>query len=100
MSKFVNKINKKYFTDVPDKTEFEKIKESIALVDREIAGTAEPDADSYYRRGRLYWRLGDKGAAISDYERAVAIDPESPAAEALKLCRDIMDFYNTDLYNP
>lgn len=57
-------------------------------------------ADIFYRRGRLYWKLGRRGAAISDYERAVAIDSESPAAEALKMCRDIMDFYNTDLYNP
>lgn len=57
-------------------------------------------ADIFYRRGRLYWKLGQRGAAISDYERAVAIDSESPAAEALKMCRDIMDFYNTDLYNP
>lgn len=83
-----------------DKTEIEKIKESIELLDREIAAMEEPSADLYYRRGRLQWRLGDKGAAISDYERAAAIDPESPAAEALKLCRDIMNFYNTDLYNP
>lgn len=83
-----------------DKTEIEKIKESIELLDREIASKEDPAADLYYRRGRLYWRLGDKGASISDYERAVAIDPASPASEALKLCRDIMNFYNTDLYNP
>ena len=37
---------------------------------------------------------------MSDYNHAVALDPQSPAAEALKLCNEIMDFYNTDLYNP
>ena len=83
-----------------DKSEIEKIKESIERLDREIAGLQEPGADLYYRRGRLYWRLGDKASSISDYERAAAIDPESPASEALKLCSDIMNFYNTDLYNP
>lgn len=57
-------------------------------------------ADLYYRRGRAYWKLGDKGRAMSDYSHAAALDPSSPAAEALDLCRSIMDFYNTDLYNP
>lgn len=79
----------------------ESIKQEIeALSAAAGTGTGAEAADIFYRRGRLYWKLGRRGAAISDYERAVAIDSESPAAEALKMCRDIMDFYNTDLYNP
>lgn len=79
----------------------ESIKQEIEAL-TEAAGrvTGAEAADIFYRRGRLYWKLGRRGAAISDYERAVVIDSESPAAEALKMCRDIMDFYNTDLYNP
>ncbi|MDO4318957.1 MAG: tetratricopeptide repeat protein [Bacteroidales bacterium] len=57
-------------------------------------------ADLYYNRGLLYWRLGKRGDAMSDYNRAVALDPASPAAQALTMAQDIMDFYNTDLYNP
>ena len=57
-------------------------------------------ADLYYQRGRLYWKLGRTGAAMSDYEQAGAIDPDSPAVEAMRISRDIMNFYNTDLYNP
>lgn len=72
--------------------------EALSAAAGAVTGAAA--ADIFYRRGRLYWKLGQRGAAISDYERAVAIDSESPAAEALKMCRDIMDFYNTDLYNP
>lgn len=70
----------------------------IEAIDREIS--ENPGADAFYRRGRLYWKLGRNGEAISDYERASALDPGSPAVEALKLARDVMDFYNTDLYNP
>lgn len=54
----------------------------------------------WYERGRLYWRLGNKANAISDYEEALFLDPESPARHALQLAREVMDFYNTDMLNP
>lgn len=72
--------------------------ETIETLTNQIA--AAPTADLYYRRGRLYWKLGDKARAITDYSSATELDPASPATEALRLCRDIMDFYHTDLYNP
>lgn len=53
-----------------------------------------------YLRGKAYWRLGQKGKAISDWEQAAALDPESPARHALEMARDVMDFFNPDLYNP
>ncbi len=76
-----------------------KLNELIAGLDKIIAG-GKATAEDYYNRGRLYWKLGDKGRAISDYNSAVALDPDSPAAEALKLALSVMDFYHTDLYNP
>ncbi len=48
----------------------------------------------------LYWKLGRRGAAMSDYAAAAAIDPASPAAAALEQARSIMDFYDRNLYNP
>ena len=60
----------------------------------------EPTADLYFRRGRAWWARGEKGRAITDYEHAIALDPESPAAVALEMARGVMDFYHTDLYNP
>lgn len=63
--------------------------------------TAAADlAALYFERGCQWWRLGEKGKAISDYERAAALDADSPATEALALTRRIMNFYHTDLYNP
>lgn len=61
---------------------------------------AGPTADLHYRRGKLYWRLGQRAAAITDFNEAVALDPVSPAAAYSAMTGDIMDFYNTDLYNP
>ncbi len=51
-------------------------------------------------RGQVYWRLGQNAKAISDYEHAVQINPESPAKAALELARNVMDYYNPDLLNP
>lgn len=66
----------------------------------EMVEACPEDADARYRRGRLRWRLGDRAGAISDYEHAAAADPSSPAAAALQMARQIMDFYNPDLLNP
>jgi len=57
-------------------------------------------AEMYYERGRLYWRRGLMSDAISDYEHALALDPESPAKQALEMARSVMDFFNPDLLNP
>ncbi len=58
------------------------------------------DDEAYFQRGKLYWKIGQTGAAMSDYEAAALINSDSPATEALRMSRDIMNFYNTDLYNP
>ena len=57
-------------------------------------------ADMYFRRGKLYWRLGRRAEATSDYAKAADFDPESPAVKALENARDVEAFFNPDLYNP
>lgn len=76
-----------------------KIEAEIAALDREI-GSGCATADAYWRRGRLLWKLGRRGEAMSDYAEAAALDPGSPAVQALEQSRSIMQFYNKDLYNP
>ncbi len=81
------------------------INNKISELDSIIASaTAESPtlAQALLERGKLYWKLGQRGRAISDYTAAAAIDPDpnGQAAQALRLSNDIMDFYNTDLYNP
>lgn len=53
-----------------------------------------------FERGKAYWKLGEKAKAMTDFNAALSLDPESPAKQYLEMANDIMDFYNTDLYNP
>lgn len=60
-----------------------------------------PDnAMAYYWRGRMYWKLGQRGAAISDYNRSAAIDPDGPGSTAAEHAMSIMNFFNPDQFNP
>lgn len=62
---------------------------------------SDPSNDTaYYERGKLYWKKGMRAEAITDFNSAIAINPQSPAVDYLKMINEIMDFYNTDLYNP
>lgn len=64
------------------------------------AADAHAQAVELYRRGRCAWQHGDRAAAITAYERSAALDPEGPGATALEMTRDIMDFYDTNQFNP
>ncbi len=76
-----------------------KVREALARANELIVGSAESD-ELYYIRGKLNWRAGDTRAAVTDFESAVALNPESPARHALEMARDINDFFNPDLLNP
>ena len=55
---------------------------------------------SLYGEGRKAWQRGDRAAAITAYEKSAALDPCGPGATALIMVRDIMDFYDTNQFNP
>lgn len=75
-----------------------KLEEALESLDCELM---KGENDSlYFERGKLHWRMGNKRLAISDYERAVALNAQSPAKIALENARYIMNFYDTNLYNP
>ena len=62
---------------------------------------AEPDnATLYVERGRELWRIGRRGEAMSDYQRAAALDPEGPGKLLAEHSDRIMEFFNPDLLNP
>lgn len=78
---------------------------SAVLPDDSAIGSIKDDekegySELYYLRGRLGWKAGHRGDAMSDYRRAISLNAQSPAVEALKLSGDIMNFYNKDFYNP
>lgn len=57
-------------------------------------------ATADYLLGRIEWKRGNRAAAIAAYGRAAAVDPDGPGATALAQAREIMNFFNKDLYNP
>lgn len=59
----------------------------------------EKDADIHYLLGNAYRKRGDWQGALNSYQEAIAIDPESPAAEARNMLLDILNFYNKDMFN-
>ncbi len=76
-----------------------EIEEEIDRLSERIDANPE-DADAYYRRGTLRWRLGQRAGAMSDLNRAAGLAPDGPAPVALSNLNAIMDFFNPDLYNP
>lgn len=69
----------------------------------EDAGTetsATELADLYFQRGMALWGTDERARAMNDYARAVELNPDSPAAQALDMARSIMSFFNPDQFNP
>lgn len=58
------------------------------------------EAQGHFEEGKRQWALGNRGAAISEYNHAVALDPGSAAATALKMATEIMDFFDPQQLNP
>ena len=57
-------------------------------------------ASEYDQLGNQHRRNGDYQAAMNADMEAIALDPDSPAVEALRMLQDIMDYYCKDVYNP
>lgn len=87
-------MNKK--DKVKEYFEANRLDEAVAL----LSSMDESDAWVLFMRGRIAWKRGDKAGAISLYEQAVDVDPASEAAVALEQARNIMNFFNKDLFNP
>ena len=87
---------------------FQKIEELInenrpedAITELNFALESEGNNDRlYFERGKLHWRMGNRAQAITDYEHAVAINPQSPARIALDNAHDVISFFNPDIFNP
>lgn len=63
-------------------------KEAIAQYE-ELARAGETSAALFYNLGNAYYRADDLGRAILNYERALALEPHHPEAEAnLRQVRD------------
>ena len=73
--------------------------EAIRLLEEYITSSPEPSDRAYYLLANAHRKKGDWQLAINNYLEAMAINPESPAANAYAIANEILDFYNKDMYN-
>ena len=57
------------------------------------------DDKLYYLQGKIHLRNGEWQAATNAFLHAQELNPDSPAKEQLAMIKDIMNFYNKDMYN-
>ena len=73
---------------------------AVALLEQYRREGGRMDDTLFYLLGNAWRKKGNWQMAMNNYLEAVAINPESPAAQALQVVRDILAFRNPDLYNP
>ena len=73
--------------------------EAIRLLEEYISSSPELSDRAYYLLGNAHRKKGDWQLAINNYLEAMAINPDSPAANAYAIANEILDFYNKDMYN-
>lgn len=74
-----------------------KIEQALHQINRRLEKDAGND-ELLYLRGNAYFKSGNWQAAIENYLEAQAINADGPAAEALKMANNILNFYNKDIY--
>mgnify|MGYP003523887911 CR=1 FL=1 len=75
--------------------------EAIARLEAYLATPGASCLDvAYYLLGNAYRQKSDWRKAINNYNRAVQLNPDGPAKTALQTAKEILDFFNHDLYNP
>ena len=63
--------------------------EEAAAAYQQLVDTGHWNANLFYNLGNAHYRLGNFGQAILNYERALALEPRHPEADAnLRLARD------------
>ena len=71
---------------------------------KKLEGLTNDESDelkdvAYYLLGNAYRRGNNWKDAINNYTRAIELNPDSPAVALRKNCIEILNFYNTDMYN-
>jgi tetratricopeptide (TPR) repeat protein len=76
-----------------------EIEEAIERLDSYLL-TCTTDKDKvYYLKGNAYRKLGNWQQALNCYQSAIDLNSESAAIHARDAIKDILSFYNKDMYN-
>ena len=73
--------------------------EAITLLEDYRREGGAMDDRLFYLLGNAWRKKGNWQMAMNNYHEAIAINPESPAKQALEIANDILDFFNKDMYN-
>ena len=79
--------------------EADRCDDAIALLTRFREGGGEMDDTLFYLLGNAWRKNGDWKQAMDNYLEALALNPQSPAGQALEMANDILAFFNKDMYN-
>ncbi|HHT03577.1 MAG TPA: tetratricopeptide repeat protein [Bacteroidales bacterium] len=75
-----------------------KNEEAIEKLD-DIISKDDKQEMAYYLKGNIHRKKQDWANAINNYVKAIDLNPDSPAVQAKNMCIEVLDFFNTDLYN-
>lgn len=90
-------MNNKY-DDIKNLIDDLRLDEAKMRLEQIIANNQADDM-TYYLLGNLFRRGNDWKHAIDCYTQAIEINPQSPAVAARQMAINILNFYNTDMYN-
>lgn len=76
-----------------------KADEAIAEMEAYRAAGGTMDDELFYLLGNAWRKKGNWQMAMNNYHEAIALNPESPARQALEIAQDILNFFNKDMYN-
>lgn len=74
--------------------------DTLKLAENHDSNGATVLAAALAEKGKLLWKLGNRGDAISAYEQSAQEDPGGPGALLLEHSREIMDFFDPNQLNP
>ncbi|MEG1562487.1 MAG: tetratricopeptide repeat protein [Bacteroides sp.] len=75
------------------------VQEAIVALNKILLTDNVSKDEAYYLRGNAYRKQGNWQQALNNYQFAIELNPQSPAAEARKMVMNIMNFYNKDMFN-
>ena len=84
---------------VRDLLDASRADDAISLLEGFRQGGGEMTDTLFYLQGNAWRKKGNWQMAINNYLEAVALNPESPAKQALEIANEILAFYNKDMYN-
>ncbi|KAA6341457.1 hypothetical protein EZS27_010721 [termite gut metagenome] len=76
-----------------------EIEEAIERLDSYLVTCTTDKDKGYYLKGNAYRKLGNWQQALNCYQSAIDLNSESVATHARDAIKDILSFYNKDMYN-